>query len=51
MGHLDLEYEWFLRKCEVKTIIENKYCNELGYKPKPIQDETYKKQIIVDLSR
>ncbi|SEC07367.1 SP_1767 family glycosyltransferase [Paenibacillus sp. GP183] len=30
IGHLDIEYEWFLRKAKTKTKIENKYVNEAG---------------------
>ncbi|WP_368268057.1 GT-D fold domain-containing glycosyltransferase, partial [Enterococcus gallinarum] len=29
IGHLDLEYEWFLRKDLKRTKIENKYVNEI----------------------
>lgn len=28
LGHLDLEYEWFLRKCKDKQVIDGKYVNE-----------------------
>lgn len=30
IGHLDIEYEWFLRECDKKIKIENKYTFESG---------------------
>ena len=47
LGHLDLEYEWFLRGAEWKEKIENKYVNELNQRDVPeSKDEKYIKQII-----
>lgn len=47
VGHLDIEYEWFLRKSTTKEKIENKYTNEVinGESPKNIADKLYLKQI------
>ena len=49
IGHLDIEYEWFLRKTDKKIPIEGKYVNEVplgrlvsGY----ITDEKYNREII-----
>ena len=30
IGHIDLEYEWYLRKAKTTIPIENKFCNEVG---------------------
>lgn len=48
IGHLDIEYEWYLRNCSKKIQIENKYVNELkdqkyNYNKK---DTNYLKQIV-----
>ncbi|ETP67658.1 hypothetical protein G159_16290 [Planococcus glaciei CHR43] len=32
IGHLDIEYEWYLKKARNKTVIEGKYVNETGKK-------------------
>ena len=48
IGHIDIEYEWFLRGAKKKIPIENKFVNEVnenemvGHCP----DEAYQKQII-----
>ncbi len=49
IGHLDIEYEWFLRGIDKKIPIEGKYVNEapMGrYVPEQISDETYNSEII-----
>lgn len=48
IGHLDLEYEWFLRKDVVGTPLEFKYveCSSKGRKVHRLQDPEYKRQII-----
>lgn len=49
IGHLDIEYEWFLRKAVKKILIEGKYVNEvpLGRTvPEYISDEKYNNEII-----
>ncbi|EOS23266.1 glycosyltransferase [Lachnospiraceae bacterium 3-1] len=52
IGHVDLEYEWFLRGKGCRTPIESKYNNELGEEQVllPIQDEAYISQVIADFS-
>lgn len=52
MGHVDIEYEWFLRNAEKKIAIENKYVNECGSsgrKPVDCEDETYLSQIVKEI--
>ncbi len=53
LGHIDLEYEWFLRKETKKVKIENKYVNEVdnGEESSEIKDEIYNKQIVANLNR
>lgn len=49
IGHLDIEYEWFLRKTDKKIPIEGKYVNEapLGrIVSEHITDEKYNREII-----
>lgn len=49
IGHLDIEYEWFLRKADKKMVIEGKYVNEvpLGRTvPEYLPDEKYNSEII-----
>lgn len=52
IGHIDLEYEWFLQGKGHRTVIANKYNNEVegGEYVTPVQPEYYHKQIIADLS-
>ena len=52
VGHVDLEYEWFLRDEGCRTPIDGKYNNELGEEQVilPIQDEAYLSQLIEDFS-
>jgi len=51
IGHVDIEYEWFIRKVNYKSPIEFKYVNE-GYGGDVnindnVQDQRYYKQIIL----
>lgn len=49
IGHLDIEYEWFLRKADRKLRIEGKYVNEVPLGrivPESISDEKYNSEII-----
>lgn len=48
IGHLDIEYEWFLRKVTDKINIENKYVNEAkdGDIVEDVRDNDYESQII-----
>lgn len=52
LGHVDLEYEWFIRGQGGRTAIANKYNNELpdGEKVEEVFDEEYLKQIVVRIS-
>ena len=48
-GHLDIEYEWFLRNTTKKLQIENKYVNEaegINHNFTKVKDKNYYKQII-----
>ena len=53
VGHVDLEYEWFLKGEGHRTYVEGKYNNELkgGEHPIEIIDLEYNKQVITDISR
>ena len=49
VGHIDIEYEWFLRKAKKKIQIEIKYVNEAygnKYKFGKVKDKNYYKEII-----
>ena len=50
IGHLDIEYEWFLMKSIEKTAIKNKYINENNFiineKNDTLNSPIYEKQII-----
>ncbi|MCI8275728.1 MAG: DUF1792 domain-containing protein [Lachnospiraceae bacterium] len=48
IGHLDLEYEWYLRGTGGRCVVEHKYNNELagGDQVADIQDEAYLSQIV-----
>lgn len=53
IGHIDLEYEWFLRGEGRRVPIDGKYNNEMTGQEVPenrISDPVYLKQIISDLS-
>lgn len=51
IGHLDVEYEWFLRKAKDKVKIEGKHVNEAKYVPteEKFSNQTYEKQIIAKI--
>lgn len=53
IGHLDLEYEWFLQGKGQRTIIPGKYNNEVvgGEHPIEVTDELYQNQIFEDCSK
>ncbi|MBR1617558.1 SP_1767 family glycosyltransferase, partial [bacterium] len=48
LGHIDIEYEWFLLGADKKVPIKNKYVNECknGKNPDNVQDIEYQNQII-----
>ena len=49
IGHVDIEYEWFLRKATKKIKIESKYVTEVKEGRENIQevkDEKYKNEIV-----
>jgi glycosyltransferase family protein len=48
IGHIDIEYEWFLQKAEEKSPIKNKYIGEItgGTNVDKIIDSRYDSQII-----
>lgn len=49
IGHVDIEYEWFLRGADSGTVIEGKYVNEIpGGKnvPEYYEDEKYNNEIV-----
>lgn len=52
IGHVDLEYEWYLKGEGHRTPILGKYNNEVsqGEHPVKINDDTYLAQIIADFS-
>ena len=51
IGHIDLEYEWFLKGEGCRTLIERKYNNEMEIEQdlSPIEDPIYLNQIIATL--
>lgn len=51
LGHLDVEYEWFLLQADWKTYLPNKYVNEVedGNKVKRCTDAKYLTQIITEI--
>jgi len=54
IGHMDLEYEWFIRGVKNRINIKNKYVNGVknGAKNiKNVEDQEYYKQIIADISK
>lgn len=52
LGHIDIEYEWFLQGATKKVPIKNKYVNEAktGKISTDLNDETYEKEILKDLT-
>ena len=54
IGHVDIEYEWFLRQVTEKVKIETKYVNEAKDGHDNIQDvndEKYEREIIVRIEK
>lgn len=53
LGHLDLEYEWFLHNAKEKKVIEGKFTNEVqkGNEVAACMDPIYLSQIIVDITK
>lgn len=52
IGHVDIEYEWFLRKATTKIKIENKYVTEVKEGRENIQeikDDKYQREIIAKI--
>lgn len=51
IGHIDIEYEWFLRNAEKKIAIEGKYVNEVleGRNPIECKDRKYMSEIIMEI--
>lgn len=52
VGHIDIEYEWFLKNASDKVQIENKYVAEVNgsnYNFTKVKDKKYYKQIIVEI--
>ncbi|MEH7336892.1 SP_1767 family glycosyltransferase [Neobacillus drentensis] len=49
IGHIDIEYEWFLKKATKKQPVRNKYIGEVsgGSDVDEIRDEKYEKEIFV----
>ena len=53
VGHVDIEYEWYLRKAQKKINIKNKFVNEAGgYQEdsSSAKDKNYYLQILVNIS-
>ena len=50
IGHLDIEYEWFLSHANKKTRVENKYVNEtddiITEENDSLKDEEYSASVI-----
>lgn len=50
IGHIDIEYEWYIRNADQKIPIPGKYVNEAGgIKEKKSDDEEYVKSIITHI--
>lgn len=51
IGHIDIEYEWFLRQAQGRTLVPGKYVNEVknGDDVEDFSDSEYEKQIIARL--
>jgi glycosyltransferase family protein len=51
VGHIDIEYEWFLHRAKKKIPIKHKYVNELlsGQSPENIENKEYQNQIIATI--
>ncbi|MBQ8459161.1 SP_1767 family glycosyltransferase [bacterium] len=53
LGHIDIEYEWFIRKSKSREAIKNKYVNEIwnGKISSKLNDREYKSEIIYNLAQ
>lgn len=53
LGHLDIEYEWFLQGAKEKTAIKGKFTNEVSQGDNVVScnDSLYEKQIILDITK
>ena len=54
IGHIDIEYMWFLKKCIIRKNIEGKYVNEIGMRHasnKYDNDIEYLNSIMIDLRK
>ncbi len=53
LGHIDIEYEWYLRRTKNKILIKDKYVNEVkgGRNVTSIQDEKYFSEVVRDISK
>ena len=51
VGHLDIEYEWFLRKDRTHQKIEGKFVSEAqgGSEVSEVNEKDYKQQIIYEI--
>lgn len=53
IGHIDIEYEWYLQKAKRKVAVANKYVNEVKtgrLENQALENEEYQKQIITHIS-
>ena len=52
LGHIDLEYEWYLKKDLKKTKIANKYVNEIDDNDpiSEVKDQKYQREILINLN-
>lgn len=52
LGHIDLEYEWFLRSATSRELIDGKYINEMdsGHQVNDCKDPDYLQQIVASVS-
>ena len=52
IGHVDIEYEWFLQKCDKPSKVKNKYVNEAGQTQlEEINDNKYLQSIIKEIKK
>lgn len=55
IGHLDIEYEWYLQKAETNVAIKGKFTNEAkeqcGHNVEDCSNEQYFNQIIYDITK
>lgn len=48
IGHIDIEYEWYLKKATKKVAIKGKYVNEVNHRDvEAIEDMRYEQQIVL----